>query len=274
MADNLDNVPELEQQPSADSSVDPETLDLSGIPDELPVEDVKGLKSTLEKLKAQLAELKPLKAKASILDELTTQGIDPSQIPAKLAELQRQQQTKEEVERQIAQIRAQETAAQEEQRQVYEGQIAKLAAEIQANQKQKALESVLAIAGGSASDYNDFSSIASRFIEFDESQQIKNFKDVDGKTLYVNDPSDVGKVRPATAYDFVVEVKKGKYGRALQAIVPALNQSAGSGIPSGPGIGGDGILRLTQAELNTMGSWPANDPRLKAVRQNKYQIIG
>lgn len=281
MPENLDPAPELEQQPSAETPDEikldfssPESLDVSQIPDELPKENVAGLKSAFEKIKAQLNELKPLKAKSDILDQLTTQGISPDQIPAKLAELKRQEVTAQEVERQIAQVQAREAAEREQLTQAYQSEIAKLNDTIQKSRRKEAYESVLSIAGGSAADYEDFSSIASRFIEFDENQGIKSFKAPDGKTLYVNDDTVVGKVKPATAYDFVLKIKKGDYGRALQAIVPALNQATGSGLPSSVGIGGDGVLRITQAELNNMGQWPPNDPRLKAVRANKIQIIG
>ena len=54
MSDNV-TAPEQEQQSS--TGVDPSTIDISQMPDQLPTEDVKGLKSAFEKLKALLYDI-------------------------------------------------------------------------------------------------------------------------------------------------------------------------------------------------------------------------
>ena len=131
----------------------------------------------------------------------------------------------------------------------------------------------MAKAGASAEDAFDFKAVASRFIEFDENNQIKAFKKRDGSNFYVEDAKS-GEVKPATEMDFIIAARKGEYGKTLQAILPAYNQSSGSGISAAGGIGSDGILTFTQAEVNSP-EWPANLPpdKMAKVRAKQYRVI-
>ncbi len=265
MSEDLTNAPELGQQPSAAE------LDVSSIPDQLPTEDVRGLKSTLEKLKAQVTELKGLQPKAQLIDQITQQGISTDELPARIAALKEQQKSEELLQQREAEIKAQAKAEQEQLQQRYQGEISKLTDQINAQTRRVQLEGVLGRAGGNVADYTDFAAIASRYIEFGDDQAISSFKDVDGSTLYVDDEKQVGKVRAATVDDFIIKAKSGAYGKALQSILPAINQSSGAGLPnSSGGSSGTGPIVLTQAQINNMGSM-SND-ELQAIKKRGYVI--
>lgn len=265
---DANNAPELEQQTSADV---PE-IDLSKIPDQASLEDVTGLKSTLAKYKAQVAELSPLKAKAAIVDQLIAQGIKPEDIPVKLAAIQEQQKAEQLIEQRLAEAQAQARADQEILTQRYQGQISELTQQINAQTRRVQLETVLGKAGGNVADYSDFSAIASRYIEFGDDQAIKSFKGPDGNTLYVDDEKQVGKVRAATMDDFILKAKTGEYGKALQSILPAINQSSGAGLPGSFGVSVDGPMLLTQAQIDRMGEMTS--AQLKDLKTRGYRVVG
>lgn len=267
MSDSV-TAPEQEQQSKA---ADPLSIDTSTIPDEIPTEDVKGLKSAFEKLKAQVTELKGLQPKAALVDELSSKGINPQDLPAKILALQEQQKAQDLLEQKLAEERARAKAEQEQISQQYQGKISELTQELNSQLRRTELESVLGKAGGNVTDYNDFAAIAGRYIEFGDDQQIAGFKAPDGSTLYVDDEKQVGKVRAATVQDFILKAKSGEYGKALQSILPAVNQSSGAGLPGSYGVNPDGPIRLTQAQIDNMGSM--SDKELNAIRSRGYTLI-
>ena len=251
---------------SAEGSVEiRDTPDANGM---IPVSEVAGLKSTLEKLKAEVANLKP---KASLVDQIAEQGIDPNTVASKIAALKQQQEQEQLLEQRLAEAQARYKAEQAEIERRYLEQIQAKDKEISANKRQRALESVLAETGAPASVFGDFEVLASRYIEFGEDNQIKSFKSPSGEMFFVEDEKQAGKVRPAGVADFVVAAKKGEYGPALQALLPAFNQSSGAGIASGGGSGSGGKLVLRQSQLADIAK--LTPAQLKAVQAGDYTLI-
>jgi antirestriction protein len=242
---------------------------------EAPGDDELGpLKRAYERTKEELKEAKARAKKAEILDQLEAGGISAADLPAKLAQLKAQAEQEEILNQKIAEIQAQARAEQQQIEERYLNQLKERDTQIAQTQRQRQLESVLAETGAPASAYGDFEALAARYIEFDENNAIKSFKTPTGEAFYVDDDKQAGKVRPANTNDFVIAAKKGEYGPALQALLPAFNQSSGSGISSAGGIGGDGVLTFTQAEVNSP-EWPANLPpeKMDKVKAKQYRVI-
>lgn len=255
---------------TVEDTFDPDSIDVSSIPDSVPKEEVKGLKATLEKLK----ELnKQLKTKAALVDQLSSEGVDPSNLPQRLKELKEAQAAQERLDQIKAELEAAHRAKIEELQRKYQEDVSNLTQQIKANDRRHTLEQVLARGGGSMASYDDFAAIASRYLMLNEDQKIVGIKPppgTEGETLYVEDEKQVGKVRQATVDDFLIYAKLGKYGPAIQAILPPLNQASGSGLPNKSGLS-PGKLVLRRSQLSEMGK--LSESQLAAIRNGDYTLI-
>ncbi len=231
------------------------------------------LKRAYERTKEELKDLKTKAKRADILDQLEAGGIKPEDLPNKLAQLKAQEEQERALEQKLAEKEASYRRQKEEIEQQYLQQLSERDKQIADIKRERQFDELMAKAGASAEDAYDFKAVASRFIEFDENNQIKAFKKRDGSNFYVEDAKS-GEVKPATEMDFIIAARKGEYGKTLQAILPAYNQSSGSGISAAGGIGSDGILTFTQAEVNSP-EWPANLPpdKMAKVRAKQYRVI-
>jgi hypothetical protein len=91
--------------------------------------------------------------------------------------------------------------------------------------------------------------------------------------LYVDDEKQIGKMRAGDLKDFLIGVKKGLYGIAIQSLLPAFNQSTGSGIPSAGGVGS--FTQMTRSQMaEQMGklSTAENEKFLKAIADKRIII--
>ena len=250
--------------------------DLSALIKELQAEGINNPGAFLrgyKRVKEENSELKALRQRASILDELERGGIKPEELPDKLKSIKAQQEQEEALQKRIVELQAQERAERERLEQQYLEKLQKTQQQVVQYEKQRALEQVLAASGAPMDVYDDFSAIAGRYIEFDENNKVKSFKNKAGDTLYVED-NKTGGVRLATKEDFIVAAKKGEYGLALQSILPAFNQSSGSGIPSSGGTGPDGMLTFTRSEMDDP-EWQSRltPEQLEKVRKRQYRVI-
>lgn len=236
-------------------------------------DEIGPLKRAYERTKEELKKLRSQAKRAEILDQLEAGGISADDLPNKLAQLKAQEEQEQALERKLAEKEASYRRQREEIEQQYLQQLSERDRQIAEIQKERQFEELMGKAGANVEDAYDFKAIASRFIEFDEGNQIKAFKKKDGSNFYVED-AKTGEVRPATEMDFIVAARKGEYGAALQTILPAYNQSSGSGISAAGGIGSDGLLTFTQAEVNSP-EWPANlsPDKMAKVRAKQYRVI-
>ena len=261
MPEELNNAPEQGQQPSAEQDID-----LSNIPDNLPTEDVRGLKSAFEKLKAQNAELKRLKEFEGLLE----QGLSADQIKSQMETIKRQQELESENEKRIAELKARFETEKEAELREYQNRLAKYQEDIAARDRRESIDSIFAAGGAIATKSNiDAQSrreyIAS-YLEFNEDNQVVGFKDADGKKLFVSDPNGPkGSVKDATVEDFVFKAQKGDYGPVLQAMFPPRNKAAGSQLPSFSSGDANGYIPLTPQDVQRMGSLSSEE--LRAIRQ-------
>jgi hypothetical protein len=99
--------------------------------------------------------------------------------------------------------------------------------------------------------------------------KIKKFRSPTGDTLFVDD-GKTGQVREAKLEDFLGQLKQGKYGKALQQMLPAYNQSSGSGISGGSGSSAmGGVYPLSQMSQIMAGM---NPQQLADVRSGKIRF--
>jgi hypothetical protein len=281
MADETTNA--TEPVAPSDASGDVEIRDVPNADGMIPAAEVAGLKSAFEKLKNELKEMKP---KASLFEQLASDGIDPDELPAKIAQLKEQQAAAEQVAQLKAELESRYRAEREQAEQAYQTQLKTLSGYLQGQSRDTALTEVFIAGGGQAQsklESQQFKTLISGFVEWEDApvrddkgaviayeSKIKKFHDPDGQTLFVEDGKS-GQVKEAKMADFLTEVKKGKYGPALQYMLPAYNQSSGSGISGGGGTTSTGRLVLRRADLANMGS--LTPAQIKAVRKGDYDLI-
>ena len=255
MADELNPTATDGAGGDAESGSSSTNLDINALPDQGTQEDLRPFKAAYERTKAlnqQLAQ------KVQLLDELIAQGINPSEIPKIVKE-------KEEAQNQVERIRAEAIAEKdaEVKKHVdqYQQRLTGLDQHIKSQSVNTMLNELFVQSGGTATDglaLMQFRSLVQPFLEVeyeplknDEmvigyNASIKEIKTADGKPYFVDHEKEAGKVRPANAEDFMIAAKKGKYGSALQAMLPAFNQSTGAGLPlSGGGRSQSGKIQLS-----------------------------
>jgi hypothetical protein len=280
MADETTNATE-NVAPSEASGA--EIRDIPNADGMIPASEVAGLKSAFEKLKNELKEMKP---KASLFEQLASDGIDPTELPAKIAQLKEQQAAAEQIAQLKAELESTYRLEREQAEKKYQDQLKSLSGYLQTQTRDSALTDMFIAGGGKAQsklEADQFKTLISRYVEWEDvpvrdpngavvayESTVKKFKDPDGQTLFVDD-GKTGQVKEAKAVDFISEIKKGKYGPALQYMLPAYNQSSGSGISGGGGTTSTGRLVLRRADLANMGS--LTPAQIKAVRKGDYDLI-
>lgn len=263
MADEL-NSTSNDVAPS-DAGVGTETVDNGQSND---TEDLGALKRAYERTKEELKALKIQAQRAKILDQLEEGGVKPEDLPTKLKELKEQQNAEERISQLKAELESANAAEKREIQQRYEAQISVLNNHVKAQTRRAKLTDVFITGGGSAQnelDANQFSALVSQFIELEDvpikdengavisyESKVKSFKSPKGEQLWVDHEKEIGKVRPAELDDFLRKIKAGEYGRALQILLPAYNQSSGSDISSSGGIGGANYIRTSRSNLAEM----------------------
>lgn len=266
MADELNTAPETAQQPSADS----QDIDINSIPDQLPTEDVKGLKSTLEKYKKQVAQLKEY-------ETLLNQGLTADQIQSQMQTLKQQQELQEQQERQMAELRAQYDQKHQESISEYNRRLQELQRSMAERDRQDEIKSIFekggAIPPKSDLDAQGRREYISHFLEFNEDNKVVAFRDPNGKKLFVDDKQ--GGVRDATVEDFVFKVQQGEYGEFMQAMFPPQNKASGSGLPafSGSGMDKNGYIPLNPGTIGKDLGKMTNE-ELKAIRARGRMLEG
>jgi hypothetical protein len=250
----------------------------------IPASEVAGMKSALQKLKDELKELKP---KAGIVDQLLSEGISPEQIPQKLAEIKEQGKAAEQLAQAKAEWESLTRVEREKAEQAYQAQIKSLSSYLQNQTRDQALTDVYLTGGGQSQnglDASQFKTLISQFVEWEDQpvrddegkvvayqSKIKKFRAPGGDTLFVDD-SKTGTVREAKLEDFLAKIKKGEYGTPLQTMLPAYNQASGSGLSMTGGVGGgNGRLMLKRSQLVEMSKLNAKE--LAAVKAGNYELI-
>jgi hypothetical protein len=280
MADEMTNAAETAASSEASGVEIRDTPNADGM---IPASDVAGLKSALEKLKNELKELKP---KAGLFDQLASDGIDPSELPTKIAQLKEQQAAAEQIAQLKAELESRYRGEREQAEQAYQAQLKTLSTYLQGQSRDTSLTEVFIAGGGKAQsklEAQQFKTLVNNFVEWEDSpvrdesgaviayeSKIKKFRDPEGQTLFVEDNKS-GQVKEANMPDFLNEIKKGRYGAALQYMLPAYNQSSGSGIAGGGGVAGTGRLVLRRSQLANLGE--LTPAQIKAVRKGDYDLI-
>jgi hypothetical protein len=224
--------------------MDEKELDLEAVdslPDTLPTEDVRGLKSTLQKLKKELAEMR-MQAKLAERYRQALDNISPEEAERLKAELQSQKQLEEELLRVRSEV---EQKIRSEYDQQLAATSAKLEAEAKARQeleKRVAIERVFNGSGGKGGEFDVFYTLIANRVEYDpESRQVTRVLDDSGKPMYHDG-------KPISLEEFMALARQGRCGSVLQAAFAPYNQATGAGVPSGT-IGGDGVLYLRPNQL-------------------------
>ena len=288
MPEEMTNAPETGATGDAGAGADktatatPPIRDTPNADGMIPAAEVAGLKSALEKLKGELKDLKP---KAGIVDQLLAEGITPDQIPAKLAEIKEQGKAQEQIAQLKAEWESQTRAEREQAEKLYKAQLQSLSTHLQGQTRDKALTDVFLAGGGQAQsefEAKQFKTLIGDLIEWEDQpvrddagtviayeSKIKKFRSPAGDTLFVDD-GKTGQVREAKLEDFLSHLKQGKYGRALQQMLPAYNQSSGSGISGGSGSSGlpSVLPKARMAEIMAGMS----DQQLADVRAGKIKF--
>lgn len=224
--------------------IDPTELDVSQLPDEMPTENVKNLKSAFEKLKKELNVLKE-KARAAEQYQKALDNISPEEA-AKLKEtLEKQRQLEEE----IARIRSE---TESNLRRDFEMQLAALSQQAQEEarrrqelEKRVTVERFFSKSGGRSSEFDLFYRTISDRIEYDpQTGAITRVLDNNGKPIYENG-------KPITPEEFMLKARQGHYGSMLQSAFEPFNKSSGAGLPSGV-AGSDGVVYYHPSQLNEL----------------------
>jgi len=254
---------DTQAMPPADGGSQDADLDLSKIPDTIPTEDVGALKRAYERQKQIVAEQsktnESLSQKAAILDRLTQQGVDPATIPALLAELKEQQNAADTAAKLRAELEFAHAAKLKTTTEGYEIQLTALDNYVRVRANEQTLDGIFLEGGGVASnalEMQQFRNLVAMFVDLESAPikqgdtvvgyraEIKTIKQPDGTPYFVPDSSKMNsQSRPATMADLLTAIKKGDYGRSLQVMLPAYNQSSGAGISvAGGRIGGKAVL--------------------------------
>jgi hypothetical protein len=221
------------------AEVDPLEVDTSTIPDTLPLEDVKGLKSAFDKLKQQLADAKKREEE---LNAYRTAGslTEIEELRKKLQESASYEEERGKIEHEIR------TSIENEYRLLLtsEQQRAKDAhSELERQREETAYKELFMRTGGKMQNYDDFQRLVKgRYLDFDqETGSFVNVRGADGKPLFVTDSKADG-ARNATAEDFCLKVRKGEITDALRSAFAPYDESSGSGFGTvgggGSGVGG------------------------------------
>lgn len=282
MVDDLTTAPETGATGDAGAGVD---FDITSIPDVASAEDVTKLKSAFERQKQRNQELADKAKRAEILDKLLSDGLTIEELPAKLAEIKEQGKAQEQIAQLKAEWESQTRAEREQAEKLYKAQLQSLSTHLQSQTRDKALTDVFLSGGGQAQsefDARQFKTLISDFVEWEDlpvraedgaviayESKIKKFRSPTGDTLFVDD-GKTGQVREAKLEDFLGQLKQGKYGKALQQMLPAYNQSSGSGISGGSGSSAmGGVYPLLQMSQIMAGM---NPQQLADVRSGKIRF--
>jgi len=253
---------DTQAMPPADGGSQDADIDLSKIPDTIPTEDVGALKRAYERQKQIVADQaktnESLAQKAAILDRLTQQGVDPATIPGLLAELKEQQNAADTAAKLRAELEFAHAAKLKTTTESYEVQLTALDNYVRVRANEQTLDGIFLEGGGVASnamEMKQFRSLVSMFVDLESAPikdgetvvgyraEIRTIKQPDGTPYFVADSTKMNTTRPATIADLLTAIKKGDYGRSLQVMLPAYNQSSGAGISvAGGRIGGKPVL--------------------------------
>jgi hypothetical protein len=281
MADDLTNAPDVA---AAGDASDVQIRDTPGADGRIPAEDVAGLKSALERQKAENAELKKAATRAKLFEEML-QGADPEELRQKLAKLDQQEALEEDRQRQEAELRAKSERERAELEQAYNQRISLLTQSLKDTARSQSINSIGQQAGFVAANEAEsgmFESFITRHVEFEYlpvmkgetvvgyRSEVKNITGPDGKPLgFVDNPDAPGDVKKADIRDFIRQIQQGKYGPVLQSMVAAYNKSSGAGVHGGTGHGG-GDMIMDKQQLTHMGSLSQSD--LDAIRTGKQRV--
>lgn len=269
MAVETEEIKEVEQQ----TILEP---DVEAIPDKVPVEDVKGLKSTLIKYKerANAAE-EAAKAQADRLAALekTIEKINPE-------EYERLKTAEAESAKLRDEMAKLSTTLREELKREYDAR-----AEIDQKAKIQAEEKFIELnrrsdtnryfneAGGIGKHFTSFDRLIRDHLEYAEDGTVKRVLDANKTPIYVTDEKNK-KAREITAIEFFLECRQGKHGPILQNCFEPYNKASGSGF--GAGVkGDDGVIYLPKSEMSEFMSGGGDPARAKEntllVRQGKVR---
>jgi hypothetical protein len=226
-------------------------LDLSQVPDVVPVEDVKGLKSALSKIKEQSAADKARADQVTArLKELekTLEKINPDEYTRLKAEEQETIKLREEMAKQRLTIENEfktqyETLLEKERTARTESDQKYLAIT-----KKENLYKPFAEAGGLAKYFPDFQRLVESYVVFGDDGSIQRVVDKNGTPQYVTDERDK-KAREMTPTEFAMECRQGKHGPILKECFELYNKASGSGFNSGT-KSGDGFVYLPKSEMS------------------------
>lgn len=231
-----------EEVKAAAQEPNPEEIDVSSLPDQLPTEDVRGLKSAFEKLKKELSALKE-KARAAEQYQKALDNISPEEA-AKLKEsIEKQRQLEEE----IARIRSETESTL---RRDFETQLAALSQRAQEEaQRRQELEKRVTIeryfnrSGGRSGEFDTFYQTIANRLEYDpQTGSVTRILDSNGKPIYENG-------KPITPEEFMIKARQGHFGAMLQSAFEPYNKSSGAGLPSGV-AGSDGVVYYHPDQIN------------------------
>jgi hypothetical protein len=287
MAEDLTTA-QVNDVPTGDASVQPAISPQSG-------EDVTALKNAYLRTKEELViakeQIKEQLKRATILDQIEAGGITLDQLPARLAALREAQAADERIAALRSEMEKQAADKLLDIQQQHNNQVAALNKYLRMESRKASLDNLFLSGGGSAqspSDVNAFRKLAEEYIEFEDDPirdingqvvgfqaKIKGFKDAEGNPLYVDDAKQIGKMREGDLNDFLIGVKQGLYGQAIQILLPAFNRSTGSNIPSAGGVGS--FTQMTRAEMaERMGKMSEleNKEFLQAIADKRIVITG
>jgi hypothetical protein len=280
MSDDITNAPDVAAAGDAGDVQIRDTPNDAGL---IPADEVRGLKSALERQKAENAELKRLAQRAKVVDELL-EGGDPAELKAKLAQLKRQEELEEERQKQEAELRSRFERERAETEAAYNQRINLLTETLKETARSQTINSIGQQAGLSASTTAEaamFQSFVEQHVEFEYlpvmrgetvvgyTSEVKRIIGPDGKDLgYVDDPAAPGEVKKADVRDFIRKIQQGGYGPALQSMVAAYNRSSGAGVVGGSGRGGDIIM--SRDELANLGKM--SPAELAAIARGERRV--
>ena len=252
---------------AADTSTDGATneIDLSSVPDQLPTEDVKGLKSAFEKQKqATQSAKKQLDDLRSMLNNKS-----PEEIQSALKELQEAREREEQLQLLRAEAETQVKKDREELELRHRKEITALKTQLADKERSDVYMRLFTENGGVQNEWDTFNLVASRYWDYDpEKKAIIRFKKPDGTTLFAESGDGV---KEATAKDFVLEIQNGTYGNALSQCFAPLNQSSGSGLPTTGTYGSEQYL-IFYSHSDYEKAVTSKDPKVRdMIRFGKFE---
>lgn len=263
-------------------SVDPPIRDKPDENGKIDATEVAGLKSALERLKAENSSLK---SKATVADRLLSDGVSPDELPAILESYKTQQERDRKSAQERADMEAKAAASERKLREEYEESIAYYSSALQERGRDSLLTDIFIQGGGSTKnevDLEQFRTLVAKYIDIeyepvkkpgtekiiDYRPKVTQLRSPKGDEFRVDDNVKIGKSRLGTVEDFLLEIKQGKYGTGLQYLLPAYNQAHGAGVSLTPGAdGGPYVIRSgAVGDLGRMTNAQLADMKKKGVR--------